>query len=159
MGDQTPIWFECPYIYGSLTGNASSATKLATARTINGTSFNGTANITTANWGTARTITIGSSGKSVNGSGNVSFSRDEMNVAYGDEKSYSGTTVVNSWYRIATSSSGITVVEYLLLQLLLVVIIQMLYYRLELLMVILMEQVLSNSLVLTMVVYRLRQLE
>jgi hypothetical protein len=31
---------------GSLTGNASSATRLATARTINGTSFDGTANIT-----------------------------------------------------------------------------------------------------------------
>jgi hypothetical protein len=33
---------------GSLTGNASSATKLATARTINGTFFDGTANITIA---------------------------------------------------------------------------------------------------------------
>ena len=31
---------------GALTGNASTATKLATARTINGTSFDGTANIT-----------------------------------------------------------------------------------------------------------------
>ena len=39
-------------------GNAASATKLATARTINGTAFNGTANITTANWGTARNIAI-----------------------------------------------------------------------------------------------------
>ena len=39
-------------------GNAASATKLATARTINGTAFNGTANITTANWGTARNISI-----------------------------------------------------------------------------------------------------
>ena len=39
-------------------GNAASATKLQTARTINGTAFNGTGNITTANWGTARNITI-----------------------------------------------------------------------------------------------------
>ena len=39
-------------------GNAASATKLQTARTINGASFNGTANITTANWGTARNIAI-----------------------------------------------------------------------------------------------------
>src|SRR6202008_4109719 len=31
---------------GSLAGNASTATKLATARTINGTSFDGSANIT-----------------------------------------------------------------------------------------------------------------
>lgn len=43
---------------GSCTGNAATATKLATARTINGTAFNGTANITTANWGTARNIAI-----------------------------------------------------------------------------------------------------
>ena len=39
-------------------GNAATATKLAAARTINGTAFNGTANITTANWGTARNISI-----------------------------------------------------------------------------------------------------
>lgn len=43
---------------GDATGNAGSATKLQTARNINGTSFNGTASITTAKWGTARTITI-----------------------------------------------------------------------------------------------------
>ena len=66
---------------GALSGNSSSATKLATARTINGTSFNGTANITTANWGTARTITIGSTGKSVNGSANVSWSLSEIGAA------------------------------------------------------------------------------
>lgn len=42
----------------SISGNAGSATKLQTARTINGTSFNGTANITTANWGTTRSIYI-----------------------------------------------------------------------------------------------------
>ena len=66
---------------GPLSGNASTATKLQTARTINGTSFNGSANITTANWGTARTITIGSTGKSVNGSGNVSWSLAEIGAA------------------------------------------------------------------------------
>lgn len=38
--------------------NVYSATKLQTARTINGTSFNGTANITTSKWGTARSIYI-----------------------------------------------------------------------------------------------------
>ena len=64
----------------SVTGNASTATTLQTAKTINGTSFNGSGNITTANWGTARTITIGSTGKSVNGSGNVSWSHSEMGV-------------------------------------------------------------------------------
>lgn len=65
----------------STTGNAATATKLATARTINGTSFDGTANITTANWGTARTLTIGSTGKSVNGSANVSWSLAEIGAA------------------------------------------------------------------------------
>ena len=59
-------------------GNAASATKLQTARTINGTAFNGTANITTANWGTARNISITdgtntSTAVSVNGSANVSL--------------------------------------------------------------------------------------
>lgn len=63
------------------TGNSATATTLATARTINGTSFNGSANITTVNWGTARTITIGSTGKSVNGSGNVSWSLSEIGAA------------------------------------------------------------------------------
>ena len=65
-------------IVGSVTGNAASATKLQTARAINGTSFNGTANITTANWGTARNISITdgtntSTAVSVNGSANVAL--------------------------------------------------------------------------------------
>ena len=58
------------------------ADQLTTARQINGTSFNGTADITTANWGTARTITIGGTGKSVNGSGNVTWNHTEMQTEY-----------------------------------------------------------------------------
>ena len=54
---------------------------MATPRTINGTSFNGNTNITTANWGTARTFTIGNTGKSVNGSGNISWSLSEIGAA------------------------------------------------------------------------------
>lgn len=61
--------------------NAATATTLQTARTINGTSFNGSANITTANWGTARTLTIGNTGKSVNGSANISWSLSEIGAA------------------------------------------------------------------------------
>ena len=64
----------------SISGNANTATTLATARTINGTSFNGSANITTANWGTSRNIGIVNSDGtgtavtvSVNGSGNVNL--------------------------------------------------------------------------------------
>ena len=60
----------------SITGNAATATKLQTARTINGTSFNGTANIVTAYWGTARTISLSGAvtgSASVNGSQNVTI--------------------------------------------------------------------------------------
>lgn len=40
------------------TGNAATATKLASAVNINGTAFDGSSAITTSKWGTARTITI-----------------------------------------------------------------------------------------------------
>ena len=92
LGSSTQRW----NIYGELTGNASSATKLKTARNINGTAFDGTANITTANWGTARTITIGGTGKSVNGSANVSWSHAEI-----------GATVSNTW--TAGTTAGPTI--------------------------------------------------
>ena len=69
-----------PTFNGSLNGNAASATKLATSRNINGTSFNGTANITTSYWGTARNIYIQDAtaahtgaAVSVNGSTNVNL--------------------------------------------------------------------------------------
>ena len=66
---------------GALSGNATTATTLQTARTINGTSFNGSANITTANWGTARTLTVGNSSKSVNGSANISWTLAEIGAS------------------------------------------------------------------------------
>lgn len=63
-----------------LNGNANTATTLATARTINGTSFDGSANITTTNWGTARNVSIADSDStntgtavSVNGSAAVTL--------------------------------------------------------------------------------------
>ena len=65
----------------NVTGNAATATRLQTARTINGTSFDGSGSITTSTWGTSRTITIGNTGKSVNGSGNVSWSLGEIGAA------------------------------------------------------------------------------
>lgn len=65
----------------SVTGNAATATKLATARSINGTNFNGSGNITTATWGTARNVTIGSTKKSVNGGADVSWSLSEIGAA------------------------------------------------------------------------------
>ena len=101
----------------SSTGNAASATKLATARTINGVSFDGTANITVADstklplaggtmtgaisfaagqtWPTfnqsttgsaaslttARTLTIGSTGKTFNGTASVGWTLAEIGAA------------------------------------------------------------------------------
>lgn len=68
----------------SCTGNAATATtatKLATARSINGTNFDGSGSITTATWGTARNITIGSTKKSVNGGADVSWSLSEIGAA------------------------------------------------------------------------------
>lgn len=41
-----------------LNGNANTATALQTSRTINGTSFDGSANITTNSWGISRAVTI-----------------------------------------------------------------------------------------------------
>jgi hypothetical protein len=78
----------------SISGNAGTAATLETARTINGTSFNGSANITTSSWGTARTLTIGSTGKSVNGSAAVSWSLSEIGAAASNQTMYIGTTAV-----------------------------------------------------------------
>lgn len=56
---QTPAlenYIEATYV--PLLNNAATATSLATARKINGVSFNGTGNITTTVWGTARNISV-----------------------------------------------------------------------------------------------------
>ena len=67
-------------ITGNASGNAGTATRLQTGRSINGTTFDGTAAITTSYWGTSRTFYIYDysskyvgAGVSVNGSGNVSL--------------------------------------------------------------------------------------
>lgn len=77
-GVNTILSITSPNFIGPLTGNASTASILQTSRTINGTSFNGSTNITTSNWGTSRTLTIGATAKSVNGSGNITWTRSEV---------------------------------------------------------------------------------
>lgn len=72
-------------IKATLTGNASSATKLATART----------------------ITVGNQALTFDGTSNITFTRNAMSVAYGKEASYSATTTADGWYRIAVSSKSI----------------------------------------------------
>lgn len=77
--EQTPTLPE--YIsaeYVNIENTASAANKLSTARNINGTPFDGSADITTENWGKSRTIKIGNSGKSVNGSGDVEWTLNEI---------------------------------------------------------------------------------
>lgn len=115
-------------ITGDLHGNADTATKLQTGRNINGTLFDGTKNITTAQWGTARNLTIGNSTKSVNGSANVSWTLSEIgavnkagdtmtgtlnmragiNLAEADGESWHlhGTFATNDWWDIAGYSTA-----------------------------------------------------
>lgn len=84
----------------NITGSAS---KLTTKRTINGTEFDGSENITTANWGTARNITIGNTQKSVNGSQAYTWTLNDVGALPG--KTASATTAATAgWYRIATSA-------------------------------------------------------
>ena len=91
----------------TVSGNAGTATTLQTARTINGTSFNGSANITTANWGTARTITIGNTGKSVNGSANVSWSLSEIGAAASSHThNYAGSSSAGGAATTALACTG-----------------------------------------------------
>lgn len=78
-------WSGTAYIEISPTaGNADTATKLATPRAINGTNFDGTAAITTAKWGTGRTISISgdaTGSQSIDGSANASIALTLATVA------------------------------------------------------------------------------
>jgi hypothetical protein len=96
--------------YASSAGNATTATTLQTSRTINGTSFNGSANITTSNWGTSRTLTIGNTGKSVNGSGNVSWSLSEIGAAavYASGCIYENNQTITANYTMTTNKNGMS---------------------------------------------------
>ena len=94
------------------TETAVAANKLATTRTVNGTSFDGTANITTTNWGTTRNISIGRVTKTFNGGGDFSVSVQEIGASPAyvlDSSGYQGMTLNNGstsgWIR--TTDSGI----------------------------------------------------
>lgn len=104
VGNGTAKWSELPYSKAELSkgdvitalgytppttyagsdkagGSATSAKKLETARKINGTAFDGTGDITTTTWGTARNITIGNTKKSVNGSADIAWTLAEIGAA------------------------------------------------------------------------------
>lgn len=81
FGTNNYVW---KWSHSTWRGTALTATKLQTARTINGTSFDGSTNITTTQWGTARNISIADSDNtntgtavSVNGSTNVTLKLPE----------------------------------------------------------------------------------
>lgn len=98
-------------ITGTLTGNASTATTLQTGRTINGTTFNGSANITTSYWGTTRTFYINDpsgahyNSYSVNGSGNVDMYLPSTMTGF---SSITSTTFSGSLSGNASSASTAT---------------------------------------------------
>lgn len=71
--------------YIDIRNNSATSTKLRTARTINGTAFDGTQNITTAIWGSTRTISLTGAvtgSVSTNGGTNITIS-----TSYGDMSS------------------------------------------------------------------------
>ena len=71
--------------YIGIRNNSATSTKLQTARTINGTAFDGTQNITTAIWGSTRTISLTGAvtgSVSTNGGTNITIS-----TSYGDMSS------------------------------------------------------------------------
>lgn len=96
---------------GTLTGNASTATTLQTGRAINGTTFNGSANITTSYWGTTRTFYINDpsgahyNSYSVNGSGNVDMHLPSTMTGF---SSITSTTFSGSLSGNASSASTAT---------------------------------------------------
>ena len=81
-------------VYGALVGNATTATTLATPRTINGVSFDGSANITiTSTAANALTIGDGLSGNSYNGSTATTIAADAT-IARRADTTFIGTTAV-----------------------------------------------------------------
>ena len=92
----------------STISNPNVAYKLYASRTINGTAFDGSGNITTANWGTARDLTIGNSTKSVNGSAAMAWTLSDIGAVAkaGDTMTgiLTGKTTNDSW--IGATRSG-----------------------------------------------------
>ncbi len=77
----TGSWISAAEFRGKLTGNADSTSKLAAPRTINGTAFDGSANIVTTAWGASRKVTIGNTTKDVNGGVNFGWTLSEIGAA------------------------------------------------------------------------------
>jgi hypothetical protein len=106
-------------VVGNVSGNASTATTLATARTINGTSFDGSANITvTAN--TTSTLTRGTylTGNNFNGSAATTWAVDATNantaskvVARDALGNFSAGTITATLSGTATNATNVAVTD------------------------------------------------
>lgn len=70
---------------GRLVGRADSALKLYALKTINGTEFDGSANIVTKSWGASRSIKIGNTAKDVNGGANFGWTLSEIGAASAED--------------------------------------------------------------------------
>lgn len=78
-------WIYAAEFKGKLTGNADTASRLAAPRTINGTAFDGSANIVTTSWGAYRKVTIGNTTKDVNGGVNVAWTLSEIGAGSAED--------------------------------------------------------------------------
>ena len=90
-------------------GEAEKAKKLTTARTINGTSFDGSSNITTEKWGQGRNITIDGITKLIDGSVNIDFNTIKFYKALlvgGQKYVHNGCTKVGEKHLIKISVSN-----------------------------------------------------
>lgn len=115
------------YVQSSLNGYATeeyvqnyvanhSTTGSLESHLINGTSFNSTADITTSKWGTARSITIGNTTKSVDGSENVAWTADEIGISSSsadpEEITISKASLTNLTFTISAYRVGRQVYVY-----------------------------------------------
>ena len=92
---------------GALTGNASTATTLQTARNINSVSFNGSADITvTANTTNALTIGTGLSGTSFNGSAAITVAIDSTVATLTGTQTLTNKTLTSPTINTATIAGG-----------------------------------------------------
>ena len=92
-------------------GEAEKAKKLTTARTINGTSFDGSSNITTEKWGQGRNITIDGITKLIDGSANIDFNTIKIyraSVRGGEEYAHDGCTRVGEKHLIKLDVSDVS---------------------------------------------------
>ena len=90
-------------------GEAEKAKKLTTTRTINGTSFDGSSNITTKKWGQGRNITIDGITKLIDGSANIDFNTTKFykaSVVGGEEYVHNGCTKLGEKHLIQLDVSS-----------------------------------------------------